>query len=162
MPSLRSCVAATTLRAHAAAAGDWQAVGELLTLNGLGGHYDVILAAETIYSRESQQRLLGCIKQVSLGAACSGMCVVWQRVCVGASMLLLLLLLVLKHCEVVVRCVGLPQVLQPPHGVALIAAKSFYFGVGGSTAGFAELVKDDGVLECSQVCADGGTHAWEH
>lgn len=43
------------------------------------------------------------------------------------------------------------QVLQPPHGVVLVAAKSFYFGVGGSTASFAELVKADGVLECTQV-----------
>lgn len=43
------------------------------------------------------------------------------------------------------------QVLQPPHGVVYVAAKSFYFGVGGSTASFADLVKADGVLECTQV-----------
>lgn len=44
------------------------------------------------------------------------------------------------------------QVLQPPHGVVYVAAKSFYFGVGGSTTSFAELVKADGILECTQVC----------
>jgi hypothetical protein len=42
-------------------------------------------------------------------------------------------------------------VLQPPHGVALVAAKAFYFGVGGSTAGFRQLVAADGVLECACV-----------
>eukprot|EP00879_Flechtneria_rotunda_P004231 GHRR01004479.1.p1 GENE.GHRR01004479.1~~GHRR01004479.1.p1 ORF type:complete len:304 (+),score=70.11 GHRR01004479.1:120-1031(+) len=86
-------------------AGDWQAVGQMLAMSGLGGHYDIILTAETIYSLESQEHLLGCIKQV----------------------------------------------LQPPHGTAYVAAKSFYFGVGGSTTNFAELVKADGILECSQV-----------
>ncbi|KAF8072381.1 Histidine methyltransferase 1-like protein [Scenedesmus sp. PABB004] len=86
-------------------AGDWADVGCALAARGLGGHYDLVLAAETIYSLDSNAALLECIKQV----------------------------------------------LQPPHGVALLAAKSFYFGVGGSTAGFAELVRADGVLECSQV-----------
>jgi hypothetical protein len=46
---------------------------------------------------------------------------------------------------------GVLQVLQPPHGVVYVAAKSFYFGVGGSTASFADLVKADGILECTQV-----------
>ena len=46
----------------------------------------------------------------------------------------------------------LPQVLQPPHGVVYVAAKSFYFGVGGSTTSFAERVKTDGIVECTQVC----------
>lgn len=44
------------------------------------------------------------------------------------------------------------QVLQPPHGVVFVAAKSFYFGVGGGTASFMQLVKEDGILECNQVC----------
>lgn len=43
------------------------------------------------------------------------------------------------------------QVLQPPHGVVYVAAKSFYFGVGGSVASFMQLVQEDGVLECKQV-----------
>lgn len=85
--------------------GDWAAVGQLLSIQGMGGFYDIILTAETIYNEESQQRLLSCIKQV----------------------------------------------LQPPHGVVYVAAKSFYFGVGGSTTSFMELVKADGILECTQV-----------
>ena len=32
----------------------------------LGGTYDMIISAETIYSLESQQQLINCIKQVSL------------------------------------------------------------------------------------------------
>lgn len=47
-------------------AGDWMAVGQLLTSQGLGGYYDIILTAETIYNQESQERLLECIKQVSV------------------------------------------------------------------------------------------------
>lgn len=46
-------------------AGDWAAVGQLLASQGMGGYYDVILTAETIYNEDSQQRLLDCIKQVS-------------------------------------------------------------------------------------------------
>ena len=40
-----------------------------------------------------------------------------------------------------------PQVLQPPHGVAFVAAKSYYFGVGGGTKSFSKLVKEDGIFE---------------
>lgn len=45
-------------------AGDWAAVGQLLASQGMGGYYDMILTAETIYNEDSQQRLLDCIKQV--------------------------------------------------------------------------------------------------
>lgn len=45
-------------------AGDWAAVGQLLSSHGMGGFYDIILTAETIYNEDSQQRLLDCIKQV--------------------------------------------------------------------------------------------------
>ncbi len=45
-------------------AGDWRAVGEHLTGCGYGGHYDLILSSETIYSVAAQERLLECIKQV--------------------------------------------------------------------------------------------------
>lgn len=47
------------------------------------------------------------------------------------------------------------QVLAPPHGVVLIAAKSFYFGVGGGVAGFQRLVEADGTLQCERVGAGG-------
>lgn len=45
--------------------------------------------------------------------------------------------------------------LQPPHGIALVAAKSYYFGVGGGTATFAERVRRDGILEVRSVWASG-------
>lgn len=53
--------------------------------------------------------------------------------------------------------------LRPPHGVALVAAKSHYFGVGGGTAGFAAAVKADGTLEAQQVwvCEDGASNKRE-
>ncbi|GLI68227.1 hypothetical protein VaNZ11_012574 [Volvox africanus] len=85
--------------------GDWRLVGEHLTSRGYGGHYDLILSSETIYSVPAQERLLECIKQL----------------------------------------------LQPPHGVALIAAKRYYFGVGGGTKSFRNLVEEDGIFEVSVV-----------
>ena len=45
-------------------AGDWLALGSYLAKGGRGGYYDIVLTAETIYSEESQIRLLECIKQV--------------------------------------------------------------------------------------------------
>jgi hypothetical protein len=62
-------------------------------------------------------------------------------------------------CRLTTPTVCRLQVLQPPHGVVYVAAKSFYFGVGGSTASFSELVKADGVLECTQVTILGCAHA---
>ncbi|KAG2482650.1 hypothetical protein HYH03_018423 [Edaphochlamys debaryana] len=85
--------------------GDWRLVGEHLTGQGYGGHYDVILASETIYSVPAQERMLECIKRL----------------------------------------------LQPPNGVALIAAKRYYFGVGGGTKSFRQLVERDGIFETSVV-----------
>lgn len=41
--------------------------------------------------------------------------------------------------------------LRPGTGVAYIAAKSYYFGVGGGTAAFARLVEADGAFSCSTV-----------
>ena len=46
------------------------------------------------------------------------------------------------------RCV---QALKPPTGVAYIAAKSYYFGVGGGTSSFKKLLKNDGMLEVQTV-----------
>mmetsp|Transcript_29426 Transcript_29426/g.53999 ORF Transcript_29426/g.53999 Transcript_29426/m.53999 type:complete len:329 (-) Transcript_29426:1086-2072(-) len=85
--------------------GDWGAVGELLTMRGLGGAYDVILAAETIYNPQTARRFLEIIKQL----------------------------------------------LQPPRGVAYVAAKKYYFGVGGGTDSFSKMVKEDGLFEISTV-----------
>lgn len=53
-------------------------------------------------------------------------------------------------------------VLQPPHGVAFISAKSYYFGVGGGTASFLQLVKADGVMDCKAVAViEDGTNKRE-
>ena len=48
-----------------AVAGDWATLPDLLGSQGLLGTYDIILAAETIYSPDSQRQLLQCIKKVS-------------------------------------------------------------------------------------------------
>jgi hypothetical protein len=37
----------------------------------------------------------------------------------------------------------LSLLLRPPHGVAFLAAKRFYFGVGGSTIHFLHMVNSD-------------------
>ena len=46
--------------------GDWGTLGSLMASENLGGSYDMILSAETIYNLESQQQLFDCIKQVSM------------------------------------------------------------------------------------------------
>jgi hypothetical protein len=42
-------------------------------------------------------------------------------------------------------------------GVAFVAAKSYYFGVGGGTDQFSELVKRDGAFDISKLtmCSEG-------
>lgn len=92
--------------------GEWSSLGSLLASENLGGTYDMIISAETIYSLESQQQLFNCIKQA----------------------------------------------IKPPTGVAYIAAKTYYFGVGGGTTSFKKLLKSDGMLEVSTVATidEGG------
>ena len=46
--------------------GDWSSLGSLMASENLGGTYDMIISAETIYSLESQEQLFNCIKQVRL------------------------------------------------------------------------------------------------
>ena len=50
-----------------------------------------------------------------------------------------------------------------PDGVALIAAKTYYFGVGGGTDMFTALVKKDGrcKIEVAEKYADGSTNVRE-
>eukprot|EP01025_Chloroclados_australasicus_P008630 TRINITY_DN13120_c0_g2_i2.p1 TRINITY_DN13120_c0_g2~~TRINITY_DN13120_c0_g2_i2.p1 ORF type:complete len:310 (-),score=26.59 TRINITY_DN13120_c0_g2_i2:197-1036(-) len=45
----------------------------------------------------------------------------------------------------------LKTLLKPPLGVAIICAKSFYFGVGGGVRQFVNYVQSDGVLTCQVV-----------
>ena len=55
-----------------------------------------------------------------------------------------------KHEVLVWPCLCL-QALKKPGGICYLAAKSFYFGVGGGIAAFNKLVEQDGELECLQV-----------
>jgi len=55
------------------------------------------------------------------------------------------LLSVLKKCS----CPGV--------GVVYVAAKTVYFGVGGTTAGFAALVTDDGMFQVEEVWRSGSS-----
>ncbi|CAL5224121.1 g6753 [Coccomyxa viridis] len=99
-------------------AGDWGMLPELLDSKGvLGRGYDIILAAETIYSPDSQKQLLQCIK----------------------------------------KC------LRPGTGQAWIAAKSYYFGVGGGIASFRALVASDGMYNVSTAATfdDGASNKRE-
>lgn len=43
------------------------------------------------------------------------------------------------------------RVLQPPHGVVYVAAKSYYYGVGGGLAAFKKLLKEQRLLEITTV-----------
>ncbi|EIE22097.1 hypothetical protein COCSUDRAFT_83488, partial [Coccomyxa subellipsoidea C-169] len=98
-------------------AGDWAGLPRLLKTEGLLGTYDIVLSAETVYSLDSQQQLLNCIRQC----------------------------------------------LKPDVGKAWIAAKSYYFGVGGGTASFTRLVKQDGTFEVKvvDVIDDGASNKRE-
>jgi hypothetical protein len=53
--------------------------------------------------------------------------------------------------------------LRRPSGVALVAAKSYYFGVGGSVAAFRSRVEADGRFTCStvKVIEDGASNRRE-
>eukprot|EP00955_Chlamydomonas_euryale_P044908 353000-Chlamydomonas_euryale.AAC.12 len=113
--------------------GDWASTGAMLNSKGLGGHYDVILASECIYCTESQYHLLECIKQVGMHLACIS--AADGRDC-GA------------HCE---PSACSAQALQPPMGVAYVAAKVYYFGVGGGTDSFMKLVNSDGIYESKTI-----------
>ncbi|CAL8471510.1 g11052 [Coccomyxa elongata] len=97
--------------------GDWATLPTLLEKEGLLGTYDIILSAETIYSLDSQQQLLSCIKQC----------------------------------------------LRPTTGQAWVAAKSYYFGVGGGTASFIRLVEKDGTFNVKtiDVINDGASNKRE-
>ena len=114
--------------------GDWRSLPALLASLELEGTYDLVLSAETIYSLAGISSLHECIKQVRLRAACA----VAQR----PKELLVTRQLPLG---------ALLQCLKRPSGVAYIAAKSFYFGVGGGVAAFLELVQRDGGLSGAVV-----------
>ncbi len=87
--------------------GDWSGLASVLEP---GESYDFILTSETIYSLDSQPKLLSVLKQ-----AC-----------------------------------------KKGTGVVYVAAKTFYFGVGGGVANFCQLVEEDGtfsVCQCRKIHA---------
>ena len=53
--------------------------------------------------------------------------------------------------------------MKPPHAVAYIAAKSYYFGVGGGTRLFAAAAERDGVFQVDTVASfsDGASNVRE-
>ena len=53
--------------------------------------------------------------------------------------------------------------VRAPDGVALIAAKRYYFGVGGGTRAFAEALAESGAFECDVAAtyADGASNVRE-
>ena len=59
--------------------------------------------------------------------------------------------------------IALLQCLRPRTGQAWLAAKSYYFGVGGGTAAFRALIAEDGALNASTaaVCDDGASNKRE-
>lgn len=81
--------------------GDWN---EFVSALEPTDRYDLILTSETIYSLDSQPKLLSVLKQVSTAST----------------------------------------------GVVYVAAKTFYFGVGGGVDSFRQLVQGDGTFTVSQ------------
>lgn len=61
-----------------------------------------------------------------------------------------------------VMCVAM-QCLRPTTGQAWLAAKSYYFGVGGGTSSFIRLVEKDGTInvETVDVINDGASNKRE-
>ena len=110
-PNLRLNVPERRLAACRAFSGDWAALADRLRAEAAaggagGGAYQLVLASETIYSRESWPRLL---EAIDAGMASDG--------------------------------------------AALVAAKTFYFGVGGGTRAFEQAVLEDGRFSSEVVFA---------
>jgi len=62
--------------------------------------------------------------------------------------------LIIKYCFPYIEVFN-TQCLRRPDGVAYMAAKKYYFGVGGGTRRFLSLVEEDGelVLTCNYIHA---------
>ena len=67
----------------------------------------------------------------------------------------------LEAIQSLYRCIK--ACLRPTTGVAYIAAKSYYFGVGGGTAAFRKVVEADGCFDCqlAAVLDDGQSNKRE-
>lgn len=123
-------------------AGSWASLPQLLQKQGLSGSYDFVFSTDTIYSISSHQQLLGCIHEVRLFCTSNGS---WYSKLPWNS---------LQLCNM--------QSLRPG-GSALIGAKSYYFGVGGSMASFKKLVNESRQFECVTVAVldDGASNMRE-
>ena len=126
-------------------AGGWAELPALLQGLGLLGAYDVVLSAETLYSPGSHAALYQGILQArpsSFHSLRSTDCVARMPPCACAFCKCAML------DNQIVPCM---QSLRPGTGVAYVAAKTYYFGVGGGTAAFRRLVDAGGVLAVRTV-----------
>jgi hypothetical protein len=137
-------------RAHAASGGFFacwcRRAQELLPRHA----YDVILTAETIYNVNSLPRLFALIKH----------CLkpphgVWYAIDTERPLFFLLVSLP--------RLASLRVVSRRARSRSYVAAKSYYFSVGGGCRQFEEMVNRDGLLETSvEKVIKGAYHHHHH
>ncbi|KAJ9505574.1 hypothetical protein QJQ45_024313 [Haematococcus lacustris] len=138
--------------------GDWSAVGELLTSQAspqqasADGSVKAALSAIICHLRMNAALNQGtamssvsscCWACVAAGHAAQGLGGNYDIILTSESVYCV------EAQQRLVECIK--QVLQPPHGVVLVAAKTYYFGVGGGTKTFRQAVKHDGIFEVAQV-----------
>ncbi|KAK3261061.1 hypothetical protein CYMTET_30017, partial [Cymbomonas tetramitiformis] len=135
-------------------AGDWSKLDNFLGKE----EYDVILTSDTIYSAASQDKLYAIIKHVSPSPRCPP-CHIPTCAVLGA-------VFESRWLELITVSAKLkwpPLCLKRTGGVAYAAQKSHYFGVGGSTRQFEEVVQKDGAMSIEQeeLFADGSSNVRE-
>lgn len=115
-------------------AGGWATLPQWLAAQHLQGAFDYVLTAETIYDPGNLPALLQCITAV-------GWCVAH----------------VYRAAVVALLCtMTVVQALKPVTGTCLVAAKSYYFGVGGSTAALRQQATAAGLEVAQRVVLDDG------
>ena len=143
--------------------GSWDSLPGLLEELGLQHSYDLVLTAETIYR-------WGCGEGLKLAwrVAGGGPPGIDMRACNRSAGLILghcVFALPAMHSLEAMRSLyrAIKACLRPGSGAALVAAKSYYFGVGGGTAAFTQLVREDGRFSCEQVAVidDGASNKRE-
>ena len=122
IPSVTANVQRVTALQHRPAtrflAGPWALLPAWLESAGLRHSFDVVLTAETIYNTDSSVQLYDCLVQVS---AC-------RRQPGNVSM----------HA---LQCCSVSTQALKPDGIALVAAKTYYFGLGGGSLAFKRLMQ---------------------
>lgn len=127
-------------------AGDWSEIDKLLPHVGTdvkhnqGAGYDFILMAETVYSINSLQGLYNLIKKVSFCSLTRAKLYFYIEPlqCKYENIFFVLVCLSIEVFDM--------QCLKRPDGVVYMAAKKYYFGVGGGTRQFLSVVEKDGEL----------------